>query len=408
MGFVGRKAICGTRAVKGKRGDAMSGRSEARFLIPILSAANFVIGMGAFMVIGLLEPMADGLALSTAAAGWVMTSYAVAYAVLSPVLVSVTGGLGRRRVMALGLMLFALGCALSALAPAPATLFAARMVAAAGAGLFTPVAAAVAAATSAPDRQGKALAAVFFGLTLAQVFGVPAGGWVAYTFGWRSAFWMVVALAVPCIWLIWTGVPRGLRFQPVSLRALGRVLADGPAMLGIAFTTSFIGAIYVIYTYLSPLLGQTMGWGRDGIVLALIVCGFGAVAGNLIGGAVSDRIGAGRTLTILAVSQVLIMPLFSLLPMLSGLVLGLLLLWTSFGWSFQAAQQMRLLSIAPQAAGVILALNAAAIYVGTAVGSALGGAVLSGFGLEALGIGGGLAAILAVALLLWSRRVSGG
>lgn len=381
--------------------------ADLTLLIPILSAANFVIGMGAFMVVGLLNPLAEDLGISAAAAGWVMTSYALAYAVLSPVLVSLSGTLGRRRVLAMGMAVFAAGCAVSALAPGEAMLFAGRMVASAGAGIFTPVAAAVAAGLSSPEQRGKTLAAVFFGLTLSQVFGVPVGGWVAYTFGWRSAFWVVVVLALPFIWLIWTRVPRGLRFQPVSLRDLGRVLADGPVMLAVLFTTSFIGAIYIVFTFLAPLLSTTMGWGRDGITLALVAYGCGAVAGNLFGGQVADRIGAGRTLLLVAVAQVCIAPAFSFLPMPAALVMALLVVWPLFGWSFMAAQQMRLLSLAPEAASVVLALNAAAIYVGAALGSMVGGAVLSGFGLHALGIGAGVAGIVAVAHITLSRRISG-
>ncbi len=367
--------------------------NEARGLVPMLSAANFVIGMGAFMVVGLLNPVADDLMMTTAGAGWIMTSYALAYAVLSPLLVAASGALGRRRVLAAGLVLFAAGCVVSALAPS--------------AGMFTPVAASVAAGLSAPERRGKALAAVFFGLTLAQVFGVPAGGWVAYTFGWREAFWMVAALSVPLIWLVWTRVPRGLRFQPVTLGDLGRMLSNGPVMLAVLFTTSFLGAVYVVYTYMAPLLSQTMGWGRDGITLALVIYGCGAVIGNLVGGAVTDRIGAGRTLTILAVSQIVLLPPFSMLPMGEGAVMLLLFVWPLFGWSYMAAQQMRLLALAPEAASVVLALNAAAIYVAAAVGSAFGGAVLSAHGLGALGIGAGIAALLAIVHILWSRRLSG-
>jgi len=381
--------------------------AEGRFLIGVLSSANFVIGMGAFMVVGLLNPLAADMGMSAAAAGWVMTSYAIAYAVLSPLLVSGTGDLGRRRVLALGMALFAVGCAVSALAPNATVLFAGRMVASAGAGIFTPVAAAVAAGLSAPEQRGRTLAAVFFGLTLSQVFGVPLGGWIAYTFGWRSAFWLVAALAVPFIWLIWTRVPRGLRFQPVSLRDLGRVLRNGPVMLAVLFTTSFLGAIYVVYTFLSPLLSETMGWGRDGITLALIVYGCGAVAGNLLGGVVADRIGAGRTLLILAMAQIAIIPAFSFLPMPPALLLLLMFVWPLFGWSFMAAQQMRLLALAPEAASVVLALNAAAIYVGAAVGSALGGVVLSRYGLSALGVGAALAGTGAVAHIILSRRLSG-
>ncbi len=378
-----------------------------RRLVPVLSAAKFVIGMGAFMVIGLLEPLASDLGVSAATAGWVMTSYALAYAVLSPVLVSITGDMGRRRILAAGMALFAFGCALCAVAPGQEMLFAGRILASAGAGLFTPVAAAVAAGLSTPEQRGKTLAAVFFGLTLSQVFGVPAGGWIAYTFGWRVAFWLVTILACAFVWLLWIRVPRGLRFQPVSLRDLGRVLRDGPTMLAVLFTASFLAAIYVPFTYIAPLLSQTMGWGRDGITLSLVVYGCGAVAGNLMGGRMADRIGTVRTLTILAAAQVVLMPLFSLLPMPEPVVLALLVVWPLFGWSFVAAQQARLITLAPQAASVVLALNAAAIYVGAAIGSVIGGSVLSGYGLDALGIGGGVVGIVAVANILLSRKVSG-
>ena len=283
-------------------------------LIPILSAANFVIGMGAFVVIGLLDPLAADFSMTTAQAGWVMTAYALAYAILSPLLVSSTGTVGRRRVIAAALAAFALAQVIMALAPDAAWVFAARILAAAGAGVVTPVAAAVAAGISAPEHRAKALSTVFIGLTLAQVFGVPAGSFVAYTFGWRAAFWIVALLALPCLWLIWARVPKGLAFQPVTLADLRRILGSGRLMLAVLFTASFLTAIWVVLTYLAPLLTQTMGWGRDGITLALLVFGIGAVLGNIMGGILADRIGPVRTLLLLSTSQIGWLVTYSYLP----------------------------------------------------------------------------------------------
>jgi len=215
-------------------------------LIPVLSASNFVIGMGAFLVIGMLSPIATDLQISAATAGQIMTVYAIAYAIMSPLLVAFTGAMGRRRVLALGLTLFAAGAAIAALSTSAAGLNASRLFAAAGAGMFTPVAAATAAGLSTPETRGRVLAAVFFGLTLAQVVGVPAGSFIAYTFGWRYAFWLVVALALPCIALIWVRVPRGLSFQSTTLSDLGAVMKNGPLMLAVLFTASFLGSIYVV------------------------------------------------------------------------------------------------------------------------------------------------------------------
>ena len=362
-------------------------------------ATNFVIGMGGFMVVGLLVPVAQDMALTEAEAGWMMTAYALGYAVLSPFLVSATGQVGRRRILAFGVVIFALAALMCALAPTAGLLNGARVFAAAGAGLVTPVAASVAAGLSPPERQARALALVFSGMTLAQVIGVPAGGWIAYTFGWRSAFGVVAFLSLPALWLIWTRVPAGLSFAPVSLGDLGRVLRHGPQMMAIGFTTVFMAAIYVPYTYLGALLTDTMGYGRDGISLALIIFGIGAVFGNLAGGAIADRIGPSRTLAVLALAQMVIMPVFSLLPLADALLMALLVIWALFGFSFVAAQQVRLISLAPAQAPVFLALNAAAIYVGAAIGSAIGGAAITWIGLTLLGVTGGAIALAAFAIL---------
>lgn len=377
-----------------------------RGLVPVLSAANFVIGTGAFMVIGALGPIARGLDLSPAQAGWILTSYALAYAVLSPLLVALTGGIGRRRVMCAGLVLFALGAGATALAPSMEALLAARVLAAAGAGLTTPVTAAVAAALAPPAERGRALALVFMGITVAGVIGVPAGAWIAYGPGWRAAFGLVALLSAAGALLLWLRVPAGLRFQPVTLRDLGAVLGAPRLMLAITFTATFLGAIYVPYTYLAPLLEARMGLGRGGVTAALALCGVGAVCGNLAGGWLADRLGAARTLAILAAAQVALMPLLSLLPLPLPAALGLLVAWNAAGFAFNAGQQLRLVALAGAMAPVAFALNAACIYLGAALGSALGAGVIGAFGLGALGVAGGMAALGAGAHLALSLRLA--
>ena len=373
-------------------------------VLPLLSAANFVIGMGAFVVIGILNPMAADLRLSPSQAGYLMVVYALSYAVLSPVLVSLTGGIGRRRVLAGAMALFALAAAISALAPGPGTLFAARVLAAMGAGLTTPVAAAVAAGLSPPGRQGTALANVFLGFSLSQVLGVPLGSYVAYAHGWRLAFAIVALLALPVAALIWFRVPAGLQFRPASLATLGRVLRNRPFLLALSFTSLFLSGSYTVFTYIAPLLDQRMGYGRDGITLALALAGLGAVVGSWFGGRLADRIGPTRTLALVALTQLALQPIFSVLPLPGPMVPALMVVWTLFGWGFMAPQQLRLIGFASEDAGVVLALNAAAIYVGAAIGSAAGSAVLARLGIDALGWAGAGFVALALAALILSER----
>jgi MFS transporter, DHA1 family, inner membrane transport protein len=294
----------------------------------------------------------------------------------------------------------------SALASDVMVLYAARALAAAGAGVVTPVGAAVVAALAPRTAQGKSLAAFYFGLTMAQVLGVPIGGWIGYTFGWRVAFWIVAGLATLATVMIWIRVPAGLRFRPVALSDLGRVLRDGLVMGAVLFTASFLGAIYVLYTYLAPLVEQTMGYGRDGITMVLTAFGLGAVAGNLAGGWLTDRLGSVKSLALLCLANIVLMPLFSALPMPEVLLLPLVFVWSAMGWSYMAPQQVRLLQLAPETIGVVLALNAAAIYIGTAGGSALGGFIQTVGDLTWLGAAAGVAALGALGHLLASHRAA--
>ncbi|MEL6463971.1 MAG: MFS transporter [Pseudomonadota bacterium] len=375
-------------------------------LIAVLSSCNFLIGMGVFVIVGVLEPLGVAFDISAASAGALMTVYAMAYAVLSPVLVSITGSVGRRRVMALGLTLFMVAALLSAVAQSMIVLGFARVLAAAGAGLFTPVAAAVAAGLYPAEQRARVLAAVFFGLSLAQVVGVPMGSWVGYTFGWRWAFWLVVGFGLPCIALVWVIVPRGLSFQPVSLRDLSGALRNGRMMFAVLFTATFLASVNVLYTYLAPLLSETMGYGRDGITLVLAVFGGGAVIGNILGGILADGIGWRRTLILLCSFQACLMPAFSLLPLPDVWLLALAFAWAVWGWSFMAGQQLRLIGLAGPQAPVILALNAAAIYVGIAIGSAIGGLAILGFGLISVGLVAGGVAVLALLHITLSAKLA--
>ena len=100
----------------------------------------------------------------------------------------------------------------------------------------------------------------------------------------------------------------------------------------------------------------------------------------------------------------MLMPLFSLLPFNAALLACLAVVWAIAGWSFMAGQQLRLINFAGARAPVVLALNAAAIYLGAALGSAAGGLVIAKFGLSYLGIFAALGSTLALIHLRVSVR----
>jgi MFS transporter, DHA1 family, inner membrane transport protein len=376
-----------------------------RSLLLLLSAANFVIGFGAFVVIGLVEPIALRYGVSPALAGNTMTAYAVAYALGSPVAIALTGRLPRRNVLGLGMALFTLGSLFSALAPSIETLFAARVLAAFGAGLFTPAAAAVGAALVPPEKRAQTLSTIFAGLTIAQVVGVPAGTWLGYTFGPSPAFAVATGLSLMAAVAVLLVVPKDVTLAPTSLAALGRVLRTPHLIVAISFTATFLASIYVVYTYLGPLLTHLYGLEKGAKSIMFLIYGSAAVLGNFVGGWSTNRFGTGRTLLFLCIIHLLLLYLvpnvgFGVVP-----TAALLFLWALTGWSFLTPQQTRLVSIDSTQVQPLFALNASCVYVAAAVGSAIGSATINRLGYEHLGLVATLVGVLAIGHLILSDRL---
>ena len=370
-------------------------------LLP-LAFVNFTIGAGAFLVIALLAPLTQSLALSKAQAGWVMGAYALAYAVSSPIVIALTGAWRRRAVILIGLGLFVAASLASAFATSATTLYAARVVVAVGAGMTTPVAAAIAVAISSPETRGSALSFVFVGMTVAQVLGVPGAAFIGYTYGVPAAF--IVAAALGALMMIWIAfaVPADVQFQPQSLATLGRTLLSPRHLVAVLLTVTIATSGYLGMTFMGPLAEYRLGMGRDGVALILGAGGLGAVVGNLLSGRLVDRLGPSGALILFLSGQALVLPALTLIPFNLPVGMALSFIWSLVGWGFTVPQQARLMAIDPATQGVMLALNAAGIYLGSGIGSAMAGAVYQGWGIEATGVVGGAIAALGIAHLFAS------
>ncbi|HEY6225200.1 MAG TPA: MFS transporter, partial [Gemmatimonadales bacterium] len=153
-----------------------------------LSLGAFAIGTESFMIAGLLPRMASDLGVSVPLAGQLVTAFALAYAVGSPLIAVVTGNVERTRLLLLAIAAFATGNLLAAVARDYATLLAARILLALSAGTFMPAASAYAVSVSSDARRGQVLALIYSGMTFATVIGVPAGVLVGGHLGWRWTF----------------------------------------------------------------------------------------------------------------------------------------------------------------------------------------------------------------------------
>lgn len=371
-----------------------------------LLLGNFAIGCGVMVVPGSLNDLSQGLSVSPAVAGQLITAGALMMGLGAPLLAALLGGWDRRRLLTAALLWYAAGHALAACMPGLAALLPVRALSVLGAALFTPQAAAAMNVLAPAEQRGRALTTVFMGWSLASVVGMPMAGYVSETFGWRWAFAGVALLATLGAGVVWRAVPDGVRPPPLSLAAWREVLTS-PALMAIVAVTAFSSAgQFTLFGYFAPFYRQVVG--ADAAGVAFLFFWFGAVGllGNVVLTRWIDRQGAARcasaAMALMALSM-LLWPLAGAQAMLPG-VAGMavvLVPWALGCFASNSAQQARLAQAAPAFAPALLALNTSAIYGGQAVGAAGGGALLAAFGFAPLSWAGLAWLGVALALSLW-------
>lgn len=355
----------------------VSARSGNNRVLLVLAVGNFILGISAFVVLGLMTTMSRSLGVEPATLARILTEYAVAYAIGAPLVIAATGHLPRRLVLTAGMLLTGIGALLCAVATSMLTVELARIIGALGAGLYGPAVAGVAVSTAAPERRATALSTVFMGFTAAQGIGTPAGTWLGYTFGWQTTFGIVGVLALVMAAMIWRMVPATIPFSPTSLSELRRVVRTGPILVALLFTVAFIAATYTTLTFIAPILETRLGVGRDGLSTYMMIYGAMAFIAAVFGGMIADRVGPSRALLFLCAAHAILHPMVTQGPTSPVAVAIILGSWSLFGWSHFTMQQSRLVSIAPKDAQLVIALNSSMLYVGIALGSWLAAHLVS-------------------------------
>lgn len=347
----------------------------------LLSLANLVIGTGAFVITGILVPIGEDLGVGVAAAGQAMTAYALATAVLAPLAVAVTGGWPRRRALLAAMAVFAVGNAVCAMAGDLATLLAGRVLMGVGAA-FSPIAAGIAVASVEPARRGRALAVVFLGISLSYVVGLPLGTWLGLRHGWPVPVAAVAVASLACLALLARALPADLRSPGAGFAGACELLRRPPVLNALALTLLYFTAIFLVFSYIGPVLKALAPMDAGRLSLTLMLFGLAGVAGTLLGGWENDRFGWRRTVVLHLAALAATM---AALPLAAGswpAVMAVLVAWGVAGFGLMTPQQSRLSAIAPAQAPLLLSLNASMLYLGTALGAAVGGLVapLAGYG----------------------------
>jgi len=372
-----------------------------------LTAGSFGIGCAEFVIMGLLLQVSADLGVTIAAAGMLVSGYALGVFAGAPVLTLLTRRMPRKNVL-MGLMiLYTLGNAACALAPDYTTLMVARVVTSLTHGTFFGVGAVVATGLVPANRRASAISIMFSGLTLATLLGMPAGAWLGLHFGWRATFWAMTAIGLLSFAVIAVMVKNSRTHEvPVRLADELKTIGRPQVLLGLLMTVLQSMGIFAVITYVQPLLTRVSGFSEAAVSPILLLFGGGMIIGNVLGGRMADRRPTGALLGALAMLTVTLATMTLSVHNAVAVVVFVGVLGIA-AFSTVSPLQLRVLRHA-RGPGENLAssFNIAAFNLGNGLGAWLGGLVVDhGLGLTALPWVASLAGLAALAVALYAVRM---
>ncbi|WP_144383489.1 MFS transporter [Streptomyces sp. SAJ15] len=407
-------------------------------VLAVCALSMFLVGLDTTIVNVGLPEIGRGLGVGTRDLEWVVDAYTVVLAGLLIASGALADRFGRRRVFQCGLVVFGLASLACAVAPSLGFLVAARALQGVGASMLSPVALAI-VVNAMPDPRERARAigvwAAVFGLSMAA--GPVTGGALIAAFGWRSVFWINLPVIAAALVLVAVFVPEShgqrdrrldLPGQALLILALGLsigVLIEGPrigwtsppALVGYAlvvataagfvrvelrrreplmdlglfrrprFATAVLGAVAVFIALNVSLLLNTLylqharGWTPLEAGMATLPMALGATlcapwSGNLVG-----RLGPRRPLLLAggftAAGGLCLVNLAQHTSVLL-LLLAYLLIGIGFGFANAPLTNTAVSGLPKSRAGVAGAITSTARQIGSAVGIALAGGLITG------------------------------
>jgi predicted MFS family arabinose efflux permease len=371
-----------------------------QLLIFILTIGVFGILNTEMGVIGILPSLAEHFHVSVTQAGLLVSLFALGIALSGPVLPLMFSGIDRKKVMLLVLGVFVLGNMVSLLTCSFIVLLIARIVPALFHPVYCSLAFTAAASSVSKEEAPKAVSKVFIGVSAGMVAGVPIASFINSTVSYEMAmaFFAVVNAIVFLATLFF--IPAMPVEQKLSYGTQFSVLKKPILWISIVAVILLNAAVFGVYSYLTEYLTAVTDMSPNGITITLFIFGGANMIGNIV---------AGRLLTRRAAVSVVTFPL------LMGAVYVILFFTgqfalptavTAFIWGILAGgimaniNQYLIASSAPEAPDFANGLFISSCNVGTTLGSAAGGLLISEMGTKYVVLVGILSLILSLVILI--------
>ncbi|MCG8155851.1 MFS transporter [Brenneria goodwinii] len=252
-----------------------------------LAMTGFIAIMTETLPSGLLPSISQGLNVSLALAGQLVTLYALGSMLAAIPLVALTRSWGRRSALLAAIIGFFLFNTVTAVSSHYTLTLVARFLAGAAAGLAWGLLAGCARRMVPPHQQGRAMAIAMVGTPIALALGVPLGAWLGTVVSWRTVFAVISGLTLLLIGWVVLKVPNFPGQKTGEMKSIVRVLTTPGIRPILSVIVLWILAHNVLYTYIAPFLAPA-GISNQ-VDSVLLVFGVSALAGIWITGLVVDR-----------------------------------------------------------------------------------------------------------------------
>lgn len=376
-----------------------------RFAPTALMLGNIATGCSILAPAGMLIELAADLDITVHTAGLLVTFGAIILCIGSPLTAWLTSRIERRALLAFTLAVLALGNIASAFAPDYAALLAIRLVTLAVGALYTPQAAGTAALIVPAEKRGGTIAYVFLGWSLAAAIGLPLITFLTSHYGWRAAYGSISIIAVASLLSLLWRLPKGLVGTPVDLKTWTELARNPVIVTLLGITTLLTSGQFAVFTYMGPLLSKLTHVGPDAVGLVFGIYGVCGFIGLVIISNIVDSWGPLKA-SVLSVGLVLAgVAGWALSAGFYSLTAAAVAIWGLGFASSNSMQQVRLVAAAPPLASASVALNTSCLYVGQAIGSAIGGLLYAHERLYGVGYAGAAFVALALVMVVLTRRL---
>ena len=342
-----------------------------------LALGGLGIGTTEFVIMGLLPDVANSLSVSIPQAGYLISSYALGVVIGAPILVAFSSKYPPKKTLIALMILFTVFNGLSAIAPEYYTLLAFRFLSGLPHGAFFGVGAVVATRLAQEGKQAQAIAAMFSGLTVANLAMVPLVNYIGQMVSWRVAFGIVAILGLLTVLFLKLWLPQMGNLRNVGLRQELEFFKTPKAWHIIGIAAIGFGGLFSWFSYIAPLLTKVSGFPAENISYMMVLAGAGMVVGNYLGGKLADKIIPVKATALLLLMMVV--SLFLVFMFSENQMASLVLTFICGALSMAAGSLLNILMLraAKNSEMMAAAFMQAAFNIANSLGAFLGGIPLS-------------------------------